>query len=214
MTESFDADRIAGETSCCKIGRAVTRHDLHELDGELPARWRGDDRERAGLRQLADLVNTAILRSTLERADVRPLDGDVEHLYDRLTDESVDRGARAELRRRLETERVDLDAVESQFVSHQTVHTHLTECIGVSHREDDRTAAERRDDERRRLRSLRSRAEAVATDSLERLEQRGDLELPEFDVLVDVTVRCDECGHRRTFSDLLANGGCRCQIGD
>lgn len=207
-------DSKGEEPPCCKLGRAIERYDLGGLDEELTERWRGAGGERSGVRDLADRVNVAILSRALDDAGVTPLDGDTEHLYHRLTDDGVGSGTRTELRSRLESKGVDLDAVESRFVSHQTVHTHLTECLGVSRADDDRSPAERRSDELDRIRALQSRTEAVTVDSLDRLDRKGDIDLPSFDVLVDVAILCERCGRRTELGDILERGACRCETGN
>jgi len=203
-----------GRDTCCKLGRAIDRYDLAGLDEELPARWRGDGYEQTSLRSLADRVNEAILDAALAEAEVDRIDDDATHLYQRLTDDSTSRGTRTQLRNQLETEGVDLDTVESSFVSHQTVHSHLTDCLDVSHRDDDRTPAERRRDERQRIRSLQSRTEAVTTDALDRLDRRDDVDLAEFEIMVDVSVLCRECGRQTELARLVDEGGCQCQSGN
>lgn len=202
------------EPPCCKLGRAIARDDLQWIDEEFPVAWRGEAGERTSLRDLADRANTAMLAAALDRAGVDPLDGDPGNLYRRLTDESISAGERTELRNRLSSAGVDVDALESRFVSHQTVHSHLTDCLDVSQGDDERSASERRAAERRRIRSLQSRTEAVTVDALQRLDRHEDIALPEFDVLVDIAVLCRACDRRTEIGEIIASGGCECQIDD
>jgi hypothetical protein len=96
---------------------------------------------------------------------------------------------------------VDVSTVESDFVSHQTVHTHLRDCLGVerSKGEDDPE-----DTARRRVRSLQNRMEAVTQDALTRLDSE------DHEVVVDVTVRCRSCGARYGFGQFVDQSGCDC----
>jgi hypothetical protein len=197
------------EMDCqCKVGRGVEAFGLEGVHDELVRRWCGEGRERQSLRELAKQFNRRLLRSAVESADEAPLSGEVSNLYRLLTADDVSSGVRTQTRRRLETAGVPVDDVESAFVSHQTVHTHLTDCLGVSRETapDDPDARRRAD--RDRIRALQSRTEAVTTDALERLRESDALALAEFDVLVDVTVLCDECGRQHDVGALLDRAGC------
>lgn len=200
------------EMDCqCKVGRGVEAFGLDGVHDDLVRRWCGDGRERQSLRELAKQFNRRLLRAAVESADEAPLSGEVSNLYRLLTADDVSGGVRTQTRRRLETAGVPVDDVESAFVSHQTVHTHLTDCLGVSRE----TAADgpdaRRRADRDRIRALQSRTEAVSTDALERLRESDALALAEFDVLVDVTVLCDECGRQHEMGALLDQAGCDCR---
>ncbi len=200
------------EMDCqCKVGRGVEAFGLDGVHDDLVRRWCGDGRERQSLRELAKQFNRRLLRAAVESADEAPLSGEVSNLYRLLTADDVSGGVRTQTRRRLETAGVPVDDVESAFVSHQTVHTHLTDCLGVSRETaaDDPDARRRAD--RDRIRALQSRTEAVSTDALERLRESDALALAEFDVLVDVTVLCDECGRQHEMGALLDQAGCDCR---
>ncbi|AQL44829.1 hypothetical protein BV210_19410 (plasmid) [Halorientalis sp. IM1011] len=199
-------------TDCqCKVGRGVEDFGLDGIHDDLVRRWCGDGRERQSLRELATYFNRRLLGSAVESADEAPLSGEVSNLYRLLTDDDVSSGVRTQTRRRLETAGVPVEAVESAFVSHQTVHTHLTECLGVSRETEADDPESRRRADRDRIRALQSRTEAVTTDALERLRDSEALALADFDVLVDVTVLCDECGRQHDVGSLLDRGGCDCQ---
>jgi hypothetical protein len=199
-------------TDCkCKVGRGARRFDLDGVNDDLVRRWCGDGRERQSLRELAAHFDRRLLRSAVESADEAPLSGEVANLYRLLTDEDVSSGVRTQTRRRLEAAGVPVDEVESAFVSHQTVHTHLTECLDVSRDTTENDPADRRRADRDRIRALQSRTEVVTTDALERLRESDAVALAEFDVLVDVTVLCDECGRQHDVGALLDQGGCDCR---
>jgi len=203
-------DGLSRQPSCCKLGRVSDEYEFDGLDAELVTAWTGDG-EPSSLRDLAALVNTRLVRAAMTAAADTPLDGEPANVYRLLTDDDVSSGVRVDARNRLEARGVDVDALESRFVSHQTVHTHLTDCLGVS-KDASGTAAPLAETERRRVRTLQSRAEAVSSDAVERLRDRGDLALDEFSAVVDVAVRCGECGRRHEFGALLDAGGCQCQL--
>lgn len=208
-SETTSADAAAG---CqCKVGRGIEAFELSGLDDELARRWQGDGRDRQSLRELATYFNRELLRAAMDGAGSTPLDGEVANVYRLLTDDDVSSGVRTQTRRRLADAGVPVEDVESQFVSHQTIHTHLTDCLGVSRDEEVADPAERRRADRDRIRALQTRTEVVTADTLERLRDADAVDLAEFDVLVDVTVLCGSCGAQYDVADLLDAGGCDCQ---
>lgn len=189
----------------CKVGRVIDRYDVAELHGELAERW-GED----SLRDLERYVNQRLLRVAMQEAGMEVLDGEVENFYDLLVGDDTSEGVRVEARKRLERASVDVEGVQDDFVSHQTVHTHLRECL-------DTTYEEERDDEQRiesatdTVFALQNRTAAVTEGTLSQLRDADVLSLGEFDVLVDVSVTCGECGRHHDVGALLERGGCECQ---
>lgn len=199
----------APDAECdCKLGRVSVEYGL-DPDDRLVSRW-VDDREST--RELAEWFNRRVLERALLDADLSPRDGEVENVYRLLTDDEVTSGTRIETRADLEREGVPVGAVESDFLSHQTVYNHLTDCLGASLPEPD--AESRRSDAASKLGALESRTEAVAADTISRLERADALTVGEFDVLVSVTVTCRECHGQYTARELLAGGGCDCAGGE
>lgn len=190
---------------CCKVGRTAARYGLEGLDEELSARWGGNE-DSTGVRELASTVNRRVLAAAMREAGLSPLDGEPGNLLRLLTDDDVPGSRRLDTRRRLERQGVDVDAVLSDTVSHQTVHNHLRDCLGVSKGSpDDRL-------ERRgaTLFALRNRTETVTRETLASLRDGGEIDIGEFDVLVDVRVVCDACGRSYELGTLLEDRGCGC----
>lgn len=198
-----------GRDDCdCKVGAVIDRRGLVGLHDELVARWTGQAGERESLRTLADRFNRAVLRAEVDEAGVEVLDGEVANAYRLLTDDDASSGERTQARNRLTRQGVDVEGVESDFVSHQTVHTHLRECAGADHEPSAAGSAERTG---QTLRALQSRTQAVTTDALARLRDGDRLALEEFSVLVNVGVVCERCGAHHDVASLLDAGGCDCQ---
>lgn len=192
----------------CKLGRVAVEYGL-DPDDRLVARWIED---RESTRALAEWFNKRVLERALLEAGLSPRDGEVGNIYRLLTDEAVTSGTRIETRADLEREGVPVDAVESDFLSHQTVYNHLTDCLGASLPESD--AEGRRSEAVSKLGALESRTEAVATDTISRLENADALTVGEFEVLVSVTVTCRECHSQYPVRELLTGGGCDCAGGE
>jgi hypothetical protein len=192
-----------------KVARVIDDYDLEGMGERLERSWLGDGEPERSLRDLADLFNRAVLESSMRSAGVGLLDGEVGNLYRLLTDEDVTAGQRAEAEARIEREGLDPDRIRSAFVSHQAVHTYLT---------DHRDAEFPSPDDEERLKSaldtvqaIRGRLSNVATETLSSLATTGAISLGEFDVLVSVSVYCEDCANQYDVADLLERGGCDCE---
>ena len=201
--------KITAECNC-KVGRVIGRYELGNLSDELEQRWLGEDHERESLRSLAEYVNYHILRTTMRDAGIEVVDGEVENTYRLLMSSDTSAGDQTQVERRLKHAGIDVSAVKSAFVSHQTIHTHLRECRGASREGPDH---DRLETTRRTISALQSRTEAVVEDSLSRLAG-NELALNGVDAFVTTQVVCEHCGRQHEVADLLSNGGCGCQISD
>ena len=212
MTRSDAKSGTAGAPSC-KLDRVIDEYELGRVAENLPNYWTRED-ERYSLRGLADYVNQAILRTAMDRAGLNPLDGEVENTYRLLTDDEVSQGVRTQAHSRLDRGGVDVDAVEGDFVSYQTVNRHLKECLGVERASTERSDSDRVDSGAQRIAALRNRTVAVAENTLDQLRSTGALALGDPDVYVDVTVTCTDCGTHATVRELIDDGGCGCEPTD
>ncbi|MFB6078401.1 MAG: rod-determining factor RdfA [Halarchaeum sp.] len=194
--------------SCeCKVGRVAEKYGLEDVGAELAARWRGDDGEPSSLRELQHYFNRRVLAAELRSANVEILDGELENTYRLLTDDDVSAGMQTQAAGRLERDGVDVEQVERDFVSHQSIHSHLRECMGA---EKNPEPADRVASTQNTVGSLEARTEKIAANNLDRLA--GDeVDIDGFDVIVTTHVTCDACGRRHEFGDLLDEGGCECQ---
>ena len=195
-----------------KVERVIDSRDLQGLGETLARRWTAPGDRRLSLRELADLFNRRVLDAALVDAGHDLLAGEVEALYDLLTGAGDESATRTKALTRLGRLGVDVEAVRSDFVSHQAVHTYLTEHRGVAPPSDDdgRSRLEKR---AAVVRRLRNRLVAVATESLEALERSGDLDLGSVEVLTTVSVFCEACGTTRSLQEVLDAGGCDCDPG-
>jgi hypothetical protein len=189
----------------CKVGRVIDRYDVSELHEELADRW-GED----SLRDLEQYVNQRLLRAAMQQADMEVLDGEVENFYDLLVGDDTSEGVRVEARKRLERASVDVEEVQNDFVSHQSIHTHLTECLDTDY-EQNRDDDDRIDSATNTVFALQNRTAAVTDGTLSQLRDADVLALDEFDVFVDVNVTCEECGRHHEVGTLIERGGCECQ---
>jgi len=191
-----------------KIDRVVNEYGLAGMGDELEERWLGtNETEQSSTRELADYFNKEILRSAIRESDTFTLSGDVEEVYRALDD---DESADATLvRSRLEQSAIDVEAVTSDFISHQSVHRYLKE-----HREVERPE---RDPERKLadavsvVQQLQGRTTAVTEQKIETLKNNDIVSVGEFSVLNDVQVICESCGRSHEVTSFFEQGGCGCE---
>jgi hypothetical protein len=191
-----------------KIERVMDRYELSGLQAELVARWTAPQGERDSLRDLAQFVNERLLAVALEEAGHEALPGEVENYYRLLRDDDVSAGRRMEARSSLEQAGIDVERLESDFVSHQAVHTYLTDRAGVEF--EGVSTEERLSRTRGALARLEGRLRSVAERNLDQLEGADHLDVGDVNVLVSLDVVCTGCGERYDFETLLDQGGCAC----
>ncbi|WP_049986149.1 rod-determining factor RdfA [Halobellus rufus] len=191
-----------------KVGRLIHAYEMDGVDQELEDRWTGKGYESQSLRSLADWFNRRLLAAKLEQSGETPIDGEVANLYRLLTDDDVTAGMRVDAEATLERNGIDPETVRKEFVSHQAVHTYLTEFRNAS---KERSSGDRIENVRTTVQRLQSRLVAVVENNIEQLRSTDRLTLGDFSVLVDVQVYCEDCGASYGIADLLDRGGCDCQ---
>jgi hypothetical protein len=184
----------------------VHEHDLDGLPTELEAAWLGEGAEQRSLRELATLFNERLVRAVMVDAGMNPLEGEAANVYDLLDGGDATGGAKVRAERRLDREGVDVEALQSSFVSHQAIHTYLTTVREVEHSDASTGTTDRADAVERLLGRTRSVSEGV----VEGLAADGELDIGEFDVSASVHVTCRDCNSRYEFGELRRRGGCRC----
>lgn len=189
----------------------IDRYELAGLGDELAARWVGDGYDRESLRSLADRFNRRVLAAGMEAAGLTPLDGEVDNTYRLLTDDDVSAGMRTQVERRLERDGLDIEQLRTEFVSHQAVHTYLTDDREIDPPGTDESPAERLARDRETIQRLQSRLEAVTENTVSRSVATDRLDIGEFSVLVDLQVVCADCGGTYEITDLFEAGGCDCR---
>lgn len=189
-----------------KVARVLDEYDLKGVGDELERRWTADV-DRSSLRDLASYFNRQLLEHALREADEEPLDGEVENVYRLLTDEEVTNADRTRLRRRLQRNGVDVDALEDDFVTYQAIRTYLQNYRNVEYEADDTEPLER---ETRHIQQLQGRLVSVAEGKLGQLRSTDELDLGEFSVFADVKVVCEDCNSQFGVGELLERGSCDC----
>ena len=194
-------------TSNSKLRRVLDEYDLEELGEEIEVYWLDDTDSRYSLRELATYVNQQVLRTAMDEAGMNSLEGEVENTYRLLTDGDVSTGTQTQAQRRLSRAGVDVDQLESDFVSRQAVHTYLTKDRGVSYSPSEGDPLER---ETENIQRLKRRMTTITGSKIEQLRNSDHLTVGEFETFIDVRVLCEECGTQYQVGDLLAQGRCEC----
>lgn len=191
-----------------KVQRVLDERDFEELGFELERRWTAESGERLSLRELADFFNRRVLEDELEATTMQPLDSELDTIYAALTDDSVDSETQVTIRRRLEREGLDPEALSNDFVTHQAIHTYLTKSREVS--SPSTGTGPDADRSLERINRLQSRVTSVVTTTLESLRDAGVLTLGEFTPYVNITIGCNDCGGQYNINELFEAGGCDC----
>lgn len=191
-----------------KVANLIEKHDLEGVGDELEAYWTADD-DRRSLRKLATDFNKEILRSALDSHGVDTLAGEVDNIYELLTNDEITSGIRIQAENQLKNHGINVDQLRSDFVSRQAIHTYLKKHRGAKYKDaiDDDEIIDRRLNE---LQRLKSRLSAVTERALSLLGSSDHLTLGTFQVLVSVRVQCIDCGTQFDVTELFDRGGCNC----
>jgi hypothetical protein len=201
-----DNNKASGQKG--KVARVLDKYDFSSLGDELVARWTAEE-DRMSLRELADYFNKQLLTRQLDDRQVATLAGEIDNLYELLTDDDVTSGTRIQTENRLEEYGIDVDNLRSDFITRQAIHTYLTK-----QREAEYETPEAEDVIDRRLAELQrleSRQRTVTEKTLSTLSNSDRLSIGEFQVLVSTRVQCGDCGRQFDVSNLLQRGSCDCE---
>ncbi|SDY09155.1 rod-determining factor RdfA [Halobellus clavatus] len=192
-----------------KVARLIEEYDLRGLGDELEVRWTGDGVERTSLRDLADYFNKQLLEQALIDAGMSALESDVDSTYRNLTEDNVSTGVRTDTRNRLEQNGIDVDDLESDFVSYQAIRSFLTEYRDAEYRKlSDQEKVEK---DLQSIQRLMTRTLSVTEERIEKLRQTERIDAGAFEVLLDLQVLCQECGEQYSVAEFLDERGCQCQ---
>ncbi|MFB6220325.1 MAG: rod-determining factor RdfA [Halolamina sp.] len=189
-----------------KVGRLIEARGLNGMDADLARYWRGEGVERKSLRELATVFNERLVRAAMEEAGMNPLDGEAANVYDLLSGDDATSGARTRAERRLDREGVDVETLREQFVSHQAIHTYLTDVRGLEHTPESGDVGSRIETVQR----LVGRTRSVSSGVVQGLTDAGEVDIGEFEVTADVHVSCRDCNSRYELTAFLRRGRCDC----
>ncbi|SNR65467.1 rod-determining factor RdfA [Halorubrum vacuolatum] len=187
----------------CKIETIAEKYDLTALDDELKtAKARGDS-----LRNLETLVNQEIVKQAFRSAGSPLVPGEVENLTRLLRERDGSEATEIQVRNKCTREGVDPDELYRDFVSYQTVRTHLRDCLDI---DTSRGTTLSVGSERKNLYGIVGRTESIVQDSVERLDKAGEIDFGPVSVTANVRVTCEECARSYTLEELSTGLTCDC----
>lgn len=212
MVSSSNRDGSGGadDQARNKVKRVIDEYNLDGLGEELEHRWLGVGSDRQSLRDLAVYFNHRVLEAAFDGAGEQPINGEIENHYRLLTDDEVSASARTQAETKLERLGVDVEQLRGDLVSHQAVHTYLTDVREVSLPQAEPSAGDVIQSRQETILRLRNRLVAVIERSLKSLRDAGHLSLGSFDAMVSATVYCNDCGSSYDLTDLLRRRACDC----
>ncbi|WP_222914349.1 rod-determining factor RdfA [Natrinema sp. SYSU A 869] len=194
----------ADDSQVCKVDRVCEKWGLDDVDAKLRDRQQNSD---ASLRDLETYFNQRVLEAAMRDARAEIIEGEVENTYYLLTADDVSSGSKIEVNDRLRRSGVDPEAVTSDFVSYQTIRTHLQECLGVDTSYEPNVTTS---DAKNTVFKLLSRTEVITERTINRLRSAGHVAISDVDVTLSLRIACTKCGEEYTFSRLLERGRCNC----
>jgi len=192
-----------------KVARIIDEYNLGSIGEELETRWTGDGVERMSLRDLADHFNRRLLEQALLDAEMSAFENDTTSIYHKLTSEDVSAGVRTDTKRQLTQNGVNVDRLESDFVSYQAIRSYLTEFRDAEYNNIGDEKKIQKDLES--IQRLLTRTLSVAEERVDNLVKTERIEGDEFEVLLDMQILCRSCGEQYSVSEFLEQRGCECQ---
>jgi len=204
-----------------KVARVLERYGI---SGDVIATLWGheDDAKRKSLRELADYINTEIVRTVVDtEADgMTPSEYPPERIAYLLRArastasrfEDAPQGEISEVTNWLESREIDTDELTESFVTFGVVHDYLKnfQDAEASERYQKTTdPAELKRTVTKRFRGLEDQFKTVAEESFRSLENAGVLDDIDREVTVTVAVTCLRCGREYPAAEFVDEDGCR-----
>lgn len=193
----------------CKVDSLIERHaptvpdpGYESVDDYLVARWTGaDGRSADGYKALTEWFNKRLLKRVYETHGRDTVSVHLDREYEVITgDGDIERD---ELAADLAVDGLDLDEIETEFVSWSTMRHHLKGCLEA---EKDTPSAET-DWEANTVQMARDRAAEKARSVLSSLASKDRLrDADRAHVDVQVKLSCPDCSVRVPFEDAVERG--------
>lgn len=187
-----------------KITRVSEEYNLSNIGDEMADKWTDSKTgKNFTLAELRDFFNKQVLKKTMSDAGMDLAPGEVDYTYEYLFDEDVSRSDKEDVKRKLESNGVDVDNVESEFInSPQTIHNYLTDMHDVELRSanDDTNIV---DKSLNHIESFNERYKKVIENVVKRLVDDGQLPDGEYDINIQCIVTNTDTGTSRDIRDIL-----------
>ena len=187
-----------------KIPKIADKYELDNIDDFLISHWTADD-DRKSLRELADMFNKRIFFAAL--SEINLTNSEREQWYSILNEDDAPQTEQVRIRRKLEKEDIDFADIRSDFITHQTIYTYLTDVVDVDSPGQSTTTI---DSKIQTIEKLAGKTAVVGKKSLTELINVDKINDRNYRVVADVTVICEGCQSSYQFEELLKSGGCDC----
>lgn len=200
----------------CKIGRAMRKYDLDRLNTDI-VEYR--DTENKSLRDLEKYINKRILRKKIENTPNVDMDTDtqifgaisdgdaINHIYEVLHDDSTPPDHRARVEKQLEQVGVDVEAIRSDWITHTTVSSHLSDCLDI---DTNRSKPISQDQARKTIEWAKTKCKRIISRTVTRLQANNKITIANPDVSISVHITCTDCHQTFSPEELMQSGTCKC----
>lgn len=188
----------------CKVCRVLGERDIEHYNDRILSQWQGDGPQRKGYRQLATWLNVTLLRREMDEVGLPTLGEEAASKYERL---DADEASASEVKSMLEREGIDVERLQSDFVSYGVVRTHITECLEAEYEKTGDSQWEQESVDIARDRATDKIREAVVSlVNKEKISASTDLE-----VHLSVELECESCQSRVPLRRAIHRGRvCHC----
>jgi 3'-phosphoadenosine 5'-phosphosulfate (PAPS) 3'-phosphatase len=192
-----------------KVSQVMDEYNMEGLGEQLEQMWVVE--ETHSLRELADLINKQILRKEIDESELEVVEGEVDNYYRLLEDGSVSKGDRVEATRVLERAGIDIASLRDNFVTYQAARTYLNKQRGVQYNAGNAGSGNNQTKIKEQIQKATTKLDTVSSDKISELKEKGEIDIGEYRVSVDITVYCQDCGRPFEFMELLESGQCNCE---
>ncbi len=189
-----------------KIPKIADKYELDNIDDFLISHWTADD-DRKSLRELADMFNKRIFFAAL--SEINLTNSEREQWYSILNEDDAPQTEQVRIRRKLEKEDIDFAEIRSDFITHQTIYTYLTDVVDVDSPSQSTTTV---DSKIQTIEKFAGKTAVVGEKSLAELINVDKINERNYRVVADITVICEDCQSSYQFEQLLKNRGCDCNV--
>lgn len=184
----------------CKVCRVLDERGVEHYDDRLLDEWQAEQSQRKGYRALARWLNVTLLRREMDQAGLSTLGGEASSKYERLSSDDRDG---EEVERLLRREGVDVDGLQSDFVSYGVVRTHLQDCLGAEYVREESDS----DWEEESIRIAHEHAREKITDAVRSLVNKDEIAVGgDVSVRLDAEIECGECQVRAPLRRVRRRG--------
>ena len=192
-----------------KVARLIEEYDLGDSYGEeLERLWTGKGEQRESLRSLAKRFNKRLLTEAIEGSQMSTIDGSIDNIYRILTSDEVSSGKQIEAQNQLRQAGVDVESLETDFVTYQAIRSYLKDYREAEYKSSDPET--KIENGINNIQRLQSRLQSVGESTLNQLKNSDLIHIGSYRLFVEVTVTCEDCNMQYGLVEFLRKRKCEC----